>query len=91
MLYPGLYLNQRKDGFKHLAGRAWKHLQHLLLHNHFVHDCLEVAQGTDHLLLLLLQPAYLLGKKKEQYHRTVPQKTIIFQDDDEHFTSFLTP
>lgn len=63
MLYPRLHLNQRQDGFQHLAGRAGKHLKHLLLHDHFVHDGLEVAQGADHLLLVLLQPADLLREK----------------------------
>lgn len=62
VLYPGLDLDQGQDGFQDLAGRARKHLQHLLLHNHLVHDCLEVAQGADHLLLVLLQPTDLLDE-----------------------------
>lgn len=65
VLYPGLHLNQRQDGFQYLAGRAWQHFQHLLLHDHFVHDCLEVAQRTDHLLLLLLQPTHLLQRENQ--------------------------
>lgn len=66
MLYPRLNLNQRQDGFEHFASRAWKHLQNLLLHDHFVHNCLEVAQGTDHLLLVLLQSTNLLEKKEKK-------------------------
>lgn len=90
VLYPGLDLNQRQNGLKHFAGRAWKHLEHLLLHNHLVHDCLEVAQGTDYVLLVLLQPTNLLEKQSsntEQQLRIVQPNN--FNDDYEHLTGFF--
>lgn len=71
VLYPGLNLNQRQDGFEHLASRAWKHLQHLFLNDHFVHDCLEVSQGADHVLLVLLQSTNLLEKNRKNKIKTI--------------------
>lgn len=75
VLYPGFALHEGQNGFQHLAGRAGQHLQHLLLHDHLVHDCLEVTQGTDHLLLLLLQPANLLQGRGNRGNATIFQTT----------------
>lgn len=92
MLYPGLDLDEGQDSFEHLAGRAWKHLQHFLLHNHFVHDCLEVAQGTDHLLLLLLQPADLLkcrimkNTASDLNHKNADKENFKFTHKTTHFS-----
>lgn len=92
VLYPGLDLDERQDSFEHLAGRARKHLQHFLLHNHFVHDCLEVAQGTDHLLLLLLQPADLLKRRimkntaSQLNHKNADRENSKFTHKTTHFS-----